>query len=251
MRAKEFCSKYGGTFISREEKSLEALFRDNPECQNFVIFAKSLPFLYCRQTNLPLFFHPNIAALRLEKLYQGGRDRLLDLTDLKTGMTVLDGTFGLGSDSLILAWGVGEKGKIIAVEGSRAVFSIMESTLETLKFDENCEIAYLLKRIELKFGNYIDICRASKDNAFDLVYLDPMFDLPRSKSVGILPLREWAVEGLPVDEEIQEMLRVTKSQVIIKEAKGSRWWGNNAREIESFLEGKRYQSVRYRVIKKE
>ena len=87
----------------------------------------------------------------------------------KDNLTILDGTAGFLSDTLIfLALGH----KVIACEQSRVLFMLLNDAIYRAR-----EELIFLKNLVLAHGNAIDIYKNAKN--VDLVYLDPMY--PDSK----------------------------------------------------------------------
>lgn len=249
LSALAFIEKYGGSFQARNDRSLDHLFLECPEFQDVIVFEEELPVLFRRGNSLPFRFHLNMAAIRLNQLEKNNKDRLIDVAGISKGMTVLDGTLGLGSDTLVISWQVGEAGKVIALEKSEAIYAVMNESLKKLIKKEN-EYSFLLKRVEIIHASLEEYVKEKEDSSFDMVYLDPMFDKPRKKSDGIEGLRPWATEEIPTPEVIGECLRVSKNQVVIKEPKASRWWQEGKCFFKNQLTGQRYQSVRYRILEK-
>ena len=251
LKAEEFKNCYGGFFVERNEHSFERMIAEfNPT--SIVIFEEGYPILYDpNQLDSPLHFHLNIGALRLQKVCNKENDRFLEVSGIEEGMRVLDGTLGLGTDALLAAWAVGATGKIVALEGSKAIFSIVDFSLGMIRHGGEEFLAELAHRIEIKQLEFTEYSQTQEANVFDVVYLDPMFDKPRGKSIGIQPLRLWAFDQLLTSETAREAFRLCKRRVVMKEAKGSHWWDELAMEIPSILTGKSYQSVRYRILEKE
>ena len=87
----------------------------------------------------------------------------------KDNLTILDGTAGFLSDTLIfLALGH----KVIACEQSRVIFMLLNDAIYRAR-DE----LFFLRNLVLFHGNAIDIYKSAKN--IDLIYLDPMY--PDSK----------------------------------------------------------------------
>lgn len=249
LSALTFTEKYGGSFLPRNDRSLDHLFSEFPEVQDIVVFEEGLPALFKQGNSLPFYFHLNMAAIRLNRLINQQNDRLLDVAGISKGMTVLDGTLGLGSDALVISWQVGETGKVVALEKSEAIYAVMKESFQKLIEREN-EYSFLLKRVEIIYDSLEEYTKAKENSFFDVVYLDPMFDKPRKKSDGIDGLRLWAAEEIPTPEVIGECLRISKNKVIIKEPKASCWWNEGNYSFQNQLTGQRYQSVRYRILEK-
>jgi len=250
-RALNFVKKYGGFFHSRNDESLADLFFNSPSTEDLVVFENGYPSLHKKNSSAIFRFHLNMAALRLDRLMKGGDDRYLDVAKIEHGMKVLDGTIGLGSDALVAAWKVGTSGKVIGLEASSAIFSIMDYTFSALKEEKNSEIAELIERIEIKNISLETYLETALESSFDIVYLDPMFDKPRKKSDGIDALREWARMEIPDEKTIKQALKAAKYRLVIKEPRASLWWRKSKISLQGNLTGHRYQSVRYRILEKE
>ena len=245
----EFIKLYGGFAEERNEQSIAELMEKSPHKQ-LVVFEKQKPSFYGEESSVALRFHPNMAALRLDQLAKGNTDRLLRVLEVEPGMIVLDGTLGLGSDALIEAWQVGETGKVIALEASPIIASIIGFSLKKLAADPEEQMGHLAKRIEVKNDSLELFLRKQKDSSVDVIYLDPMFDRPVKSSDGISALRQWAMH-LPISQAVlADALRVVKHRVVIKESKASNWWAELDWDYPSVLEGHRYHSTRYRVLEK-
>lgn len=249
VSALAFAEKYGGSFQSRNDTSLENLFLRFPEFLDIVVFEEQLPILYRKGISLPFHFHLNMAAIRLDQLNKRHKDRLLDIIGISQEMTVLDGTLGLGSDTLIFSWQVGNVGKVVALEKSEAIYATMKESFESLIKKKN-EYSFLLERVQIICTSLEEYVKEREENSFDVVYLDPMFDKPRLKSDGIDALRPWAAKEIPSPELIGECLRIAKNRVVIKEPKASCWWEEGEYSFQHQLIGQRYQSVRYRILEK-
>lgn len=247
-RAMVFIEEFGGEFQRRNEQSLESLVSSD---RDVVIFEHGYPGLYKNGSTQSLRFHLNMAALRLDRLKKGGKDRFLEVSGILPGMNILDGTLGLGSDALVAAWRVGDAGKVIALEASPGIFGMMKFSFSLLEKEGDPEIQELIRRISLKNIDFERFTSQCDSESFDIVYLDPMFDKPRSKSDGIDPLRLWAeMKGLDY-KAVLDGLRVSKKRLVIKEPKASRWWIEEEIPLANVLTGQRYQSVRYRLLEKE
>lgn len=245
----EFIRLYGGFAEERNEQSIAELMEKSPYKQ-LVVFEKQKPSFYGNESELPLRFHPNMATLRLDQLTKGNTDRLLRVLKLEPGMTVLDGTLGLGSDALVEAWQIGELGKVIALEASPVIAAIVGYSLKQLAATSEDSIGQLAGRIEVKNESFKHFLKDQKDSSIDVIYLDPMFDRPVQSSDGISALRHWAIH-LPISQMVlADALRVAKQRVVIKEPKASRWWDELDWDYPSILEGHRYHSTRYRVLEK-
>lgn len=163
----------------------------------------------------PFFFHPNSAMFRLKRVQKGESDPLLAAADLKKGDRFLDCTLGLGSDSIIASFAVGEKGIVTAAEARKLVAYLVKTGLNKWEtgiseFDES------MRRINVTHINHLDYLKSLKTNAFDVVYFDPMFDEEIEESNGIEQLRTLSCDQPLTDEVIREAKRVAAKRVVLK-----------------------------------
>ncbi|WP_191561045.1 class I SAM-dependent methyltransferase [Metabacillus idriensis] len=163
----------------------------------------------------PFFFHPNSAMFRLKRVQKGESDPLLAAADLKKGDRFLDCTLGLGSDSIIASFAVGEKGIVTAAEARKLVAYLVKTGLNKWEtgiseFDES------MRRINVTHINHLDYLKSLNTNAFDIVYFDPMFDEEIEESNGIEQLRTLSFDQPLTDEVIREAKRVAAKRVVLK-----------------------------------
>ena len=72
-----------------------------------------------------LFFHPNMAHLRIKNLHHGQGDRMAEAMGLAPGLTVLDGTLGLGAAAIVASFVVGSAGHVTGIESSPLVHAVV------------------------------------------------------------------------------------------------------------------------------
>lgn len=239
-------------------------FMAQPGC-NFQISAPDIwPILHISRKGVflddgvqRLSFHPNMALIRILQGLRGEQDRFLSATDIKPGQTFLDATLGLGTDALVAAWKVGEKGKVIAFEHSPLIAALIKEGLHSLKDKQlpaiNNPIKYQAwlglieasQRIEVKWEEHLKGLAALPDSSVDVVYFDPMFRRTREQSSGILPLHPWSDHRPLRLEAVKEAYRVAKSRVVLKERKGSQEFSRLGFQI---FAGGRYSQVDYGII---
>ena len=209
LHARQLADHYSLTYIPRKNCSISSLLTDKP----WVLVVDSRG-LSCHTGGGVLFFHPNMAAVRLRQLKSGQTDKMLLAMGLEEGQSMLDCTAGLCSDSLVAAWQTGEKGRVVALEQSLPVFLVVKTGLEQVNSESR--FAAMAGRIELKhqdFRNYLDKCPA---NSFDVVYFDPMFDVPVD-SASMAPLRPLAGYLQLTSKDIQAAARVARCRVVVKQ----------------------------------
>ena len=241
--AHDLAKKLNKKYILREKNSLEKLKQDN-NIDNILIVTKN--GLKAHTKNGELFFHLNMAQLRILSIMRQQKDHMVEAMNLSSGMSVLDCTLGLGTDAVVASFIVGEKGKVVGLESSELIYLISKHGLENFRHD-NIDIQKSLKCIEVININYLEYMRNIEDNSFDIVYFDPMFRRAIEDSANFKPMREIANMQELTKGALYEALRVAKKRVVIKETKGSREF---ARLDIIKLYGGKYSSINYGVIEK-
>ncbi len=194
-----------------------------------------------------LFWHPNMAELKINSIRNGNREALSEACCVEEGDKILDCTLGLGGDSLVLAAVTGRKGYVVGTEVNKYIAYITKNGLDSYNNDEGRTIDNMAD-IEVVNESYEDYLAKQNDNSFDIVYFDPMFKNPNKKSTTINSLRSFADHKGLTKEVLAEALRVCRKRVIIKERSGANDFHKLG--IEKFIGGKRKGSIIYGVIEK-
>ena len=242
-QAQALAQKFNKKFVTRNNLSLERLKQDN-NVDNILIFTKD--GLKAHTSQGDLFFHLNMAQLRILNLSRNQKDHMVEAMDLKPKMSVLDCTLGLGTDATVASYIVGENGKVVGLESATLIYLITKYGLANFNHD-NIAINHSLRRIESFNLHYLDYLKAQGDNSFDIVYFDPMFRKPIQDSANFKPMRAIANMEQLQSKALVEALRVAKKRVVIKETKDSMEF---KRLNISQIYGGKYSSVSYGVIDK-
>jgi tRNA1(Val) A37 N6-methylase TrmN6 len=132
-------------------------------------------------------------------------DHLIKLTELKAGDSVLDGTLGLGADSLVCAHVVGPAGRVIGVESSLPIYALVSEGIKLRK-----------TALEVVHGDARLVLESLPAHSIDCVVLDPMFDQPKKSSAHFELLRKFA-DHRPLDPvTLAQARRVAKRWVVVK-----------------------------------
>nr|WP_299737793.1 class I SAM-dependent methyltransferase [uncultured Rossellomorea sp.] len=202
-------------YIPRKKRSI--LHHMNLQEQDCLVIGKERLELHTREENSePFFFHPNSASFRIKRVMRGETDPLIEACDLKEGMSLLDCTLGLASDSIIASHIVGEKGRVVGVEANKYISHVLHHGLQDWVSPLN-ELNSAMNRITVINGQFQEVLKGIPNNAFDVVYLDPMFEEALTDSHGINPIRQWASYTRLTKEGIEEAKRVAKKRVVLKE----------------------------------
>ncbi|WP_077618511.1 class I SAM-dependent methyltransferase [Bacillus sinesaloumensis] len=163
-----------------------------------------------------LFFHPNSSMFRMKRIMKGEHDPFVQACGLKQGSTILDCTLGLGSDSIVASFVVGEPGKVTSIEGNKYLYYLLKSGLkswDTGSFVMNEAMA----RIKVRHDDFEKFLAECPSNSFDVVYFDPMFEETIDESEGIKGLRHFAIYSTLSVETIELAKKVAKQRVVLKD----------------------------------
>lgn len=210
---KDISADLGIDFVERKKKSVEKI--QHEQQANILVVGKGRLEYFAYGLTNPFFFHPNSAAFRLKRILQDEREPFLEATALSTGDAFLDTTAGLCSDSLIASHIVGEQGKVTAVEKDKMIAYIIDRGLKCYQpnFDE---LEKAMRRIQVVHNDSLNYLGTLKDNSFDVVYIDPMFEEEITESSNFQTLRKIGVTGTLYTEWVEQAKRVAKKRVVLK-----------------------------------
>ncbi|WP_202077290.1 class I SAM-dependent methyltransferase [Caldalkalibacillus salinus] len=214
-------------YVTRYRKSVGQIFEEQNTDKVIVIAQDRMKYVLQGHEHEPFFFHPSSAMFRVKRLLRQERDPFVEACQLKEGMTLFDGTFGLGSDGIVASFITGATGQVVGVESVPVLGLIVQKGLQRwqTKLDPLNEA---MRRITLQIGSHVAVLKETPTDAFDVVYFDPMFDLSVSESVGIAPLKTVANYEPLTKEAIQEAKRVAKQRVVLKASRESAYFENLA-----------------------
>lgn len=228
-------------YVPRGSDSIESL-RQRYQAA-FVLVAKK-GLLMLETPGGELFFHPNMAHLRVKNLRLGKIDHMVEAMGLKAGMSVLDCTLGFGADAIVSSFAVGMSGQVTGLEVSPWIAAVIGHGLRHF-VAENYPIQEAMRHIQVRQQDYLTYLCQAADSSVDIVYFDPMFRHPLRTSANLEPLR-CAADHHPVPvQAVQEAMRVARHRVVLKE---------NSRSLEfsrlgfNRIYGGRYSSIHYGVI---
>lgn len=207
--AGEIAAAHGIQCLPRGNRSLESLISEFG-----TVFVLSDRHLSCYTSGGELFFHPNMAAVRIRLLRQGKEDKMLEICELSPGDSFLDCTAGLCSDSLVAKYRVGEKGRVLSLEQSLPIYLVM---LHGLKNANPPRFQDLARGIELVNADFRVYLQQLPPRSFDVVYFDPMFDVPVMEASSLMPLRPLACDRPLIHEDIALAARVARRRVVVKQ----------------------------------
>jgi 16S rRNA (guanine1516-N2)-methyltransferase len=164
------------------------------------------------------FFHPGMAIPRIKMLQKGETDPMVEAMDIGEGDSVLDCTLGMGNDSIVASFIVGSRGEITGLESSPIIYIVTKWGLATYsKGSKFSRVAMRnIKVINADYQVYLDNLA---ENSIDVIYFDPMFDIPLLKSNGINGLRVFANYEKITQKIIKKAVRVARKRIVIKDRK--------------------------------
>ena len=243
--AEQISRLYKIPFARRKSFSVETL-QEMHHAQFVLVVKKGLINLSTPEGEM--FFHPNMAHLRVKNLRFGTnglrRDNMVEAMGLESGMSVIDCTLGYGADAIVASFAVGETGSVTGIELSPLIYLVTSYGLSHFRA-ENYPIQEAMRRIKSVNVNSLEYLKRQPDNSVDVVYFDPMFRYPLKDSKNLNPLRMAADHSAVSEELVKEACRVAKCRVVMKE---------NARSNEfarlgfDTIMGGKYSKVHYGVM---
>ncbi len=243
--AEKISNSYGIPFVKRKSYSVETL-QEMHNAKFVLVVKKGLINLSTPEGEM--FFHPNMAHLRVKNLRFGTnglrRDNMVEAMGLEAGMSVFDCTLGYGADAIVASFAVGETGSVTGIESSPLIYLVTSYGLGHFHA-ENYPIQEAMRRINTVNAEALEYLKAQGDKSVDVVYFDPMFRYPLKDSKNLNPLREAANHSAISEELLQEACRVAKSRVVMKENARSKEF---ARLGFDKIMGGKYSKVHYGVM---
>jgi len=212
-QAEELAKRLHCNFVRRNKKSI-SYWTDLLQ-QDCIVVGEERLELHAKNGESPFFFHPNSASFRIKRMIRGESDPFLEATKLEKGMSILDCTLGMASDSIVASHVVGESGKVIGLEANEYVAFLIKEGLAVWN-SPIMEMNAAMKRIEVVNTNFKTFLASMDSNSFDCVYFDPMFEEAVASSNGIQPLRKWAEYTSITEEVMFHAKRVAKERIILK-----------------------------------
>lgn len=213
-KAKVIAEELQVRFVARKKRSVALLQQlQNDSC--IVVYKERLELFLLGETE-PFFFHPSSAMFRIKRLIRGEHDPFIEVCQLREGMSFLDCTLGLASDSIVASFQVGERGKVIGLEAEKYLSYVVQDGLKKWSTDIQ-DINEAMRRIEVHHIHCFNFLKALPNDSVDVVYFDPMFEETISESVSIQPLTKIANYDRFESKWIIEALRVAKKRVVLKD----------------------------------
>lgn len=204
----------GIPYVNRRRDSLSKIKAAHNEA-DILIMSQDGPTLYTGEKVMHKF-HLSMAQLRIIAYDRGDVEHLLVAIGDEPVESFLDCTSGLCSDSLMVSYGHPEIQRFIALEGNPLLAYISNYGCRHF-VHESQSVTNALRRIQLCAMRYEQFLKNAKDKTFDIVYFDPMFEVPVKESPQFLALRGHIVESSLTQAMLEEAKRVARRKVIVKE----------------------------------
>lgn len=218
QRATQLASIARVKYVPRSRTSLQKMAERYGDSDILVVLEQGARLFRAGQE--PLTFHPSMAFVRAKRLLRGENDTMLEAARVIPGDIVVDGTAGLGSDSMVFSLAVGSEGRVLALEDSLPLWALLYEGLQHYVSGLPA-VDEALRWIEPRHVNHLEALRGMPDKSVDVVYFDPMFRDPIVESSSISPLRPFANRSSLNPDAVNEACRVARKTVVLKEKKGS------------------------------
>ncbi|WP_252895898.1 class I SAM-dependent methyltransferase [Veillonella rogosae] len=218
--AKVLASSMHMTYIKRGKTSIPALF-GKYQCEYIAVLAGSGLTIHFPE-NQQHTFHLSMAQLRILRLQRGEGDHLVNAVQVildKKGLsnrdkfTFLDCTIGLGSDSIVVSYGC-PQAQITGLEGSLPIWLATSHGLAHYIHSED-SVTNALRRIKINHDTFEHYLPNLSDNSIDIIYFDPMFEVPVEESPQFKPLRGGHTVESHIDDKIMHRLCVLPRMVLL------------------------------------
>jgi predicted methyltransferase len=213
-KAKQIANELRIQYVTRHKSSVEAIQRQWHD--DVLVVGKNRLEIRPMNGDEPLFFHPNSAMFRVKRILRGETEPFLQATKLTKGMSFLDCTLGLASDSIVASLVVGEAGNVTGTEGNRYIAYLVKNGLQ--HWDSGLEkMNKAMRRIQVIHNDYRTFLASLPDRSFDVVYFDPMFEESILESDGIKGIKPFALYTELDEEVIAEAKRVARKRIVLKD----------------------------------
>ncbi|MFZ3588720.1 class I SAM-dependent methyltransferase [Bacillus sp. DJP31] len=212
--AKQIASDLGVNYHERGRDSIQDLQEALKE--EVLVVGKNRLELYIPSVDQSIFFHPNSAMFRMKRLLSGNHDPFVEACQLSQGMSILDCTLGLGSDSIVASYSVGSGGRVTSLEGSKTLAYLVQTGLKT--WDTQIPVMNdSMRAIQIVSTPYQDYLKKCQDKSMDVIYFDPMFEDSIEGSVGLQGVKKLAIYDDLTEESIEEAKRVATGRIVLKD----------------------------------
>lgn len=209
--AKRWSNALRVPYIYREDWNLDRMLEEY-EADAILLASTQGAKVYCNGHKFT--YHPSMAKLRIENIKKGEADHLVEAMKLKPGMRVLDCTLGLAADAAVASFIVGETGKVVGLEASTLLHFAVQQGLQTYDAKDP-DLTNALRRI-VAINADAEIYLKTRNEEYDVIYFDPMFETPVTGSSNMEPVRDLAYNK-PLTKELVDLALTRAPMVVVKE----------------------------------
>lgn len=213
LLAKQVSEELGVPCIKRKKRSVTKL--STIYDANVLVAGKNRLEYYTKGSTTPFFFHPDTAAFRLKRVARGETEPFLEACGLEKGDIFLDCTLGIASDAIIASHAVGETGKVIGLEVEPTIAYLVRRGLREYETSDTT-LKTAMGRITVIQSEAIEFLQQQQNDAFDVVYMDPMFEELIEESNNFEALRGAGSHHPLTEVWVREAYRVAKKRVVLK-----------------------------------
>jgi hypothetical protein len=219
-RGATLASELHAAFAPRRARSVAKLFAAYPLADRALLVQAERLILVDKAGN-ELFYHPNLAHLRMGNLTRGGRDFLIEAAQLQPGDMLLDCTLGFAGEAILCAHIAGDGGAVHGIEAVPELGMVVRDGLQTVTTDNETVNAAMRRVRVVHLGHHGEFLRNCDTGRYDVVYFDPFFPHQLHESVAMTPLRAFGDLTMLSQEAVNEARRVARRRVVIKADKMS------------------------------
>ncbi|MGL4373849.1 MAG: class I SAM-dependent methyltransferase [Turicibacter sp.] len=218
-KAIELAKQLNVPYVKRNKKTLKYL-HEHRDAEIFVVNSNR-GLCFNKKGADEIFYHPNMAFHRIKQIERGQKDSLVSACDLVEGMTFLDCTLGLASDTLVASYVVGHSGQIIATEKSFPLSVLVREGLHYYVQTAQPELKDIVEKLKIINCDNLEYLKSLSDDTVDVVYFDFMFTKSLESSQGIKVIKPLVSYDLLTPEHVSEARRVAKQKVVVKSNYGN------------------------------
>ncbi len=221
--AADWAARLAARAVPRTGRAIGTLCREEGVQGVLVISAHRPPTYVSADETVHYFYHPGMALTRVKHLIAGKGDPMVTVMGLAPGDSVLDCTLGRASDAIVASFVVGPTGRVIGLESSPLIAALTIHGLQTY-VPPNRKVEAAMRAIDARHTDHLAFLRACSNDAFEVVYFDPLFSEPVTASSAMQPLRPLADDQPLSHQAVAEARRVASRSVVVKERPRAPLW---------------------------
>lgn len=219
-RADALAHELNATTLSRRVGGMTKLWAKRPAA-TIALVVQSDRLVLMHRSGVEMFYHPNMAFLRLGNVLRGSPDTLLSAADLAPGDSVLDCTLGYASEAILCAHVVGETGEVHGIEAVPELGIVVREGLQTVETAQT-KLNDAMRRVRVvHLGNHLDYLRACPTYRYDVICFDPFFDETLEGSEQFAPIRSFGDSSPLSPEAVEEARRIARRRILVKATRRS------------------------------